>query len=635
MSIQNEDEDYLRDGDEEDFESRLSYFLFAYGDRPVPPFHQACKEGNLEMVKLEMENPDFNPNIQSLEGCTGLFVASFKGHTEIVQFLIADPRVQINLKDRNHRNAFFIACKVGHLKVVELFIRDQRTDFHSKGTDSQSSLYTACRNNHKEIVELLLADERVDVNHVGDVVMTPLSTACYHGHVEIVRLLLADRRVKVNQMKNTYISKSPLHYACEQGRFEVVDLLLKEPSVDVLVKDISGLTPFENVCAFWAFRSEIFLSKIKRGYSIEELNSRNTKVVECFLKSDRIDPNQQQFFQKNTPFLYACKGGSKEVVDLFLKDDRIDVSVLDDRKRNGLYYACFETSGECKETLRVDFPEIYQWILNSNREVVELLLADGRIDPAKCDYRGYSVLHAACHSGKIEVIPPLLEDSRIIDLFSQPTRIDYSSPLHLACFNGNYEIVRLLLNNPLFDPNQLDAEEVTPFHVAASLGRIETCKLLLADERVDVNLALHENKLPFTRVCNSYMSSMMEMIKLFLASHRHFDFEIQKLEKTNLFKSIRHLLLQFTIHPLTTKITLRREFERDGDIFALLLLLSDNYLRLKEDSRFFRMVLKLPLEIQMSICKKIYLSTSLYYPPAKVQKHLKDVISLFSFDLPK
>ena len=92
---------------------------------------------------------------------------------------------------------------------------------------------------------------------------------------------------------------------------------------------------------------------------------------------------------------------------------------------------------------------------------------------------------------------------------------------------------------------------------------------------------------------------------------------------------------------ITPQLHIRRKFERDVDIFAQVVLLSDNYLMLKKDvfpenhpsqraHRFFRIMIGLPLELQMMICKRIYFSMgTVIYKGAKVEPQLKNVLFFF------
>jgi len=72
------------------------------------------------------------------------------------------------------------------------------------------------------------------------------------------------------------------------------------------------------------------------------------------------------------------------------------------------------------------------------------------------------------------------------------------------------------------------------------------------------------------------------------------------------------------------------------DIFALLLLLSDGYLRLKargEGTRernaiaFFAAAKRLPQELQMVLIKRVYFSPGIFYLSHQTEKSLKKVLS--------
>jgi len=73
------------------------------------------------------------------------------------------------------------------------------------------------------------------------------------------------------------------------------------------------------------------------------------------------------------------------------------------------------------------------------------------------------------------------------------------------------------------------------------------------------------------------------------------------------------------------------------DIFALILLLSDGYLRLKEtllqdkkesnSRRFLEIAMKLPLELQMILSRRVYLSPGIFILASQTEDALKKVLS--------
>jgi hypothetical protein len=103
-------------------------------------------------------------------------------------------------------------------------------------------------------------------------------------------------------------------------------------------------------------------------------------------------------------------------------------------------------------------------------EVVRVLLADGRADPAW--QRGRALLYAV-FQGPLDTVRLLLADARV------DPRMDGSIPLCAAAKCLRYDVVQRLLDDGRADPAALFLDMVAPLDTTIS-------RLLLADGRVDV-----------------------------------------------------------------------------------------------------------------------------------------------------
>jgi len=107
-----------------------------------------------------------------------------------------------------------------------------------------------------------------------------------------------------------------------------------------------------------------------------------------------------------------------------------------------LYIACFEDDEETVKMLlsnpdpkKYDYNDALQiaciW---SKPEIVEMLLADTRVDPS---YKNSEALKDACRNNRPEIVKILLDDGRV----------DHSESLSIACDRGYKEIVEIFLQN--------------------------------------------------------------------------------------------------------------------------------------------------------------------------------------------
>lgn len=265
--------------------------------------------------------------------------------------------------------------------------------------------------------------------------------ASTQGYVDIVKVLINEKDADPSAMSNRAI-----RMASRYGRLETVRLLLQDKRVDP---------------------SDVFNSAV-----IEASTNGHVEVVRLLLQDKRVNPSSL----RNTALVQAATKGHAEVVRLLLQDGRVDPS---DKSNASICLACQGGHGEVVRILLQD-PRVVphdtclvEASKNGYADVVALLLADGRPDPASS---GQSAIRKAVSYGRTEVTRLLLQDKRV-----DPTT-HYNDPMRTACFNGNADILRLLLQDPRVDPTAEDN------HVIKSTSR-NTCTkcllLLLEDGRAD------------------------------------------------------------------------------------------------------------------------------------------------------
>ena len=146
--------------------------------------------------------------------------------------------------------------------------------------------------------------------------------------------------------------------------------------------------------------------------------------------------------------------------------------------------------------------------------LVELLLADSKVDPNIKDKSNSTPLHMAAMCGYIDVVKLLLADHRV-DLNARGCW--GGSPLSLAVRGSKFDVVKLLLANPKVDPNSRDHSEndATPLLLAAEFGEVAIVELLLANPNVDPNL---KDKRGSTPLYAAAARGELEVVKLLLAN---------------------------------------------------------------------------------------------------------------------
>jgi ankyrin repeat protein len=207
--------------------------------------------------------------------------------------------------------------------------------------------------------------------------------------------------------------------------------------------------------------------------------------------------------------------------------------------------------------------------------------------------------------------------------------------LHFACRDDHHEIVSVLLMHPQINVNQKNNKGSTPFLLGCLNGRVEVVKILLKDSRVNINMADDNGCTPLLYA--SY-DGYVEVIKWMIALRgddldldldekgKYIGIEYSAIEvarKENKTEVVS-LLERFTANPSQARHEFRFELglidEDAAELFAMTVFLCDDFLRLKEPTTasytvqtenaniicFFDMMSKLPMELQMVLCYRVF-----------------------------
>lgn len=115
-------------------------------------FIEACKNGDINAVKLFLNDKTFDPNPRNN---AAIYWAIKIGHLEIVQLLLNDPRIDPFVFDNI---AIRWASNYGRLEVVRLLLSDHRVD---PTTRKNYSIRWALHRGYVNVVRILLNDLRV------------------------------------------------------------------------------------------------------------------------------------------------------------------------------------------------------------------------------------------------------------------------------------------------------------------------------------------------------------------------------------------------------------------------------------------------------------------------------------------
>ena len=282
------------------------------------PLYYVVKKGNIEIVKLLLEN-GADPNTPDSAGETPLSLAVGYRHIEIVKLLLengADP----NIPDSKRRALLYQTVQYGFKEIAELLLT-YGANPNAKGGSGFTPLHWAVQKNNPEMVDLLL-NHGANINEKGISGETPLSFALTYRDIEIINLLLnhgADPNITDGQ------HRTPLYVATARITEEIVKLLL-EHNANLDIEDKDGVAPLH-----WAVQKnnpemvDLLLDhkanpNIKDKYGTAPLHlagrDGNEEIVKLLLDHNANLNIEDE--DKETPLLWAAKNGHTEIVELLL-----------------------------------------------------------------------------------------------------------------------------------------------------------------------------------------------------------------------------------------------------------------------------------------------------------------------------
>ena len=385
-----------------------------------------------------------------------------------------------------------------------------------------------------------------------------------------------------------------LHQFCLHHRnWDVMELLNIFPEININATDTRGNTALNFMCSLPEDRSSYF---------------NNFDEIGTLLKHDKIDimiPNHEG----HTPLWNAAFRDNLKAIWILIwfKALGLSFAVGQSEAYDGETYTPFEIA--VKNNAR---GITLHWLLILQNSPTEAKSALGTSRS-----RAFQIFK----HGTFEVQKNFFELFPLVDyndIYYPPGR----NLLYIACLANQHETVALLLTWPYIRINKkqsVDFRLDTPLNLVCARGHLECLKLLLKDPRVDVNECDHESgdktALWWAARCNQVGSvKWMIAVSPVIVNVRQTDLEeAMKHGETELCALLRRLMANYG----RTKTMLCNELGYTNPdiskLFATVVYLCDDYVRLTNDTdappnniTFFSITRRVPMEIQMLICRRRY-----------------------------
>ncbi|XP_001493514.2 transient receptor potential cation channel subfamily A member 1 [Equus caballus] len=392
----------LKFGEEHGY-SRESHINFV-NNAKASPLHMAVQSGDLEMIKMCLDN---GAQLELMENakCTALHFAATQGATEIVKLMISSFSGSsdiVNAVNGNQETPLHRASLFDHYELADYLI-SVGADINSTDSEGRSPLILATTSASWNIVNLLLSKgARVDIKdhlgrnflhltvqqpyglknlrpefmqmqHIKELVMdedddgcTPLHYACRQGVPVSVNNLLG---FNVSIHSKSKDKKSPLHFAASYGRINTCQRLLQDMSDTRLLNegDLHGMTPLHLAA--------------KNGHD---------KVVQLLLKKGALFLSDHNGW---TALHHASLGGYTQTMKVILDTNFKCTDQLDEEGNTALHFAAKE----------------------GHAKAVALLLSYGA--DIILNKQQASFLHVAIHNKRKEVVLTTIRNERWGDCF--------------------------------------------------------------------------------------------------------------------------------------------------------------------------------------------------------------------------
>ena len=462
------------------------------------------RSGEVEHVRQALMNGQ-DPNIKDEDDMTPLMLAVWKEENTIMELLLEQKEIDINSVDNNGETALHYACFYANNPwAVKILGSDPRMKtLNTKDTDGLSPILRAIRAGNADCVRELVKIPGVDLFGHCPEGRTLLGTAVSLGYFDCVEELVQipgiDLSGQIPYNGSTLLETAIRPAKCDFRDNDIVEFLLQQPELDINCFNKNGDTALHVACYVgnvWAVKKLVSDSRI----NLNVINKKGDNPLAIAIQEEEAECVRELVKLKGIeiPWYFLGMTQNREITNIVIH-----------------------------QLIAKDNSAFVQYCMDGKVEEVRQAIKDGQ-DPnvkAEAKYQHYSIL-------TIAVIKNL---NNIVELLLAEPKIDINwvdehgnSALHVASYFGNSWAVAKLGNDPRSKTlNTKNKKGITPLMHAIRRGNVDCVDELVKLPGVYLNKNLEDINWEFMEV---HISLPLEQLK----------WELVKLERGNLMLGLIH-----------------------------------------------------------------------------------------------
>ncbi len=312
----------------------------------ITPMTVAAEKGNMDIIRLLVENGKADINAKSSYGVTPLIAATAAGQAEVVQYLIKHG-ADSTAKDDLGKTALTYASNFDNAKTLSDLIALDKTSLNIPDNAGNTPLIYSAQRGYLANVKTLLSNG-ANVNYRNPASgLSALSAAAAEGYLPVVKWLVKNGKADVNLPDLS--GRTPIFYAVENDKPEVLQFLLAN-GADVNSKDHTGVTALMRASA----KDRQACQKILLNQKNIDVNAQDNlgrSVVTYSIYASELEPIKELVAAKADINIPDAQGNTPLMNAIKAKNDRASVFLI----QQGALLTAVNNTGDTAFTLTPQF----------------------------------------------------------------------------------------------------------------------------------------------------------------------------------------------------------------------------------------------------------------------------------------